>query len=89
MSLAHPHILYAIALNPLIGMTAKDTIEKVSIYLERIGRALSDEHGDPSISLVTEAAVAALRYESERADEDTDGPTKKPRIAGPISEQAA
>jgi uncharacterized membrane protein len=82
--------LYAIALNPLIGMTAKDTIEKVSIYLERIGRALSDEHGDPSISLVTEAAVAALRYETERVDGVVvDEPTNKPRIAGPISEQAA
>lgn len=71
-------------------MTAKDTIEKVSIYLERIGRALSDEHGDPSISLVTEAAVAALRYETERVDGVVvDEATNKPRIAGPISEQAA
>lgn len=71
-------------------MTAKDTIEKVSIYLERIGRALSDEHGDPSISLVTEAAVAALRYETVRVDDAvTEEPTKKPRIAGPVSEQAA
>lgn len=88
MSLAHPHLLYAIALNPLIGMTAKDTIEKVSIYLERLGRALSDEHGDPSIGLVTEAVVAALRYETERITL-VEEQTKKPRCTGPVSEQAA
>lgn len=88
--MAHPHLLYAIALNPLIGVTARDTIEKVSIYLERLGRALSDEHGDPSISLVTEAAVAALRYETERVDGAVvEEATNKPRIAGPLSEQAA
>ncbi len=80
-----PHIL-----NPLIGMTPQDTIEKVSIYLERLGRALSDEHGDPSISLVTEAAVAALRYETERVDDvASNEKMHKPRIAGPLSEKAA
>jgi hypothetical protein len=63
--LTHTHHL-AVALNPLIGPTIKDTIENITLCLEHLGRMYSDTHADPSIGFTTAAAVAALKYEVER-----------------------
>jgi hypothetical protein len=63
--LSHSHHL-AIALNPLIGPSIKDTLENIAACLEHLGRMYMDTHADPSIGFTTAAAVAALKYEAER-----------------------
>jgi hypothetical protein len=63
--LSNPH-LHAIALNPLIGVTVRDTFENLCTLLDRLGNTLSDAHNDPSIGFITATCCAALRYETKR-----------------------
>ncbi|WP_434629456.1 hypothetical protein [Chromobacterium sp. CV08] len=54
----------AITLNPLIGESPRDTLENLSVCLARIGQTLADHHDDPSIGMISAAAVAALKFEA-------------------------
>ncbi|WP_139166948.1 hypothetical protein [Chromobacterium sphagni] len=56
----------AIHLNPLIGTSPRDTLENLCCCLDKIGHTLASHHDDPSIGFISDAAVAALRFEVDQ-----------------------
>ncbi|QIY78347.1 hypothetical protein [Chromobacterium violaceum] len=56
----------AIALNPLIGQSPRETLENLYVCLNTLGHTLASHHDDPSIGFISASAAAAIRYEVNR-----------------------
>lgn len=63
--LTHSHHV-AVALNPLIGDSVRDTLLNLRVCLESLGQSLTEHYQDESVGFMAATCAAALQYEAER-----------------------
>lgn len=70
----------AMTLNPLVGRTPADTLENLSLCLDKLGVTLASAHDDSSIGFFCSSVSAALQFEAGQLQAGHAVKTGRPAI---------